>query len=109
MDDTTNNVQPVTPREDAIFLTFVALRGMPEVQKHSRPGSNTVGQVQARLQKRLRIPLVFLCLQCANGESFMPLPDLTLEQLAELHGVKDSTNNKWSLTFVASTSTEAFS
>lgn len=99
---------PLTPREDAVHLTFIALRGMPDVQKHTRPGNNTVGQLQARLQKRLKIPMVFLCLQLANNESFMPLPDLTLEQLAEFHGTKDPETGKWALTFAASTTTEAF-
>jgi hypothetical protein len=105
MDETTNSA---SNREDAVALTFIALRGMPEVQKHSRPGNNTVGQLQARLQKRLKIPAVFLCLQLPSGESFMPLPDLALEQLAELYGLLDATTGKPALTFVASTTTEAF-
>jgi hypothetical protein len=106
MDDTTN--APATPREDAVMLTFVALRGMPDVQKHSRPGNSTIGQLQARLQKRLRIPQVFLCLQLPNNETFMPLPDLTLEQVSEVFGSKDAETGKWVLTFAASTTTEAF-
>ncbi|CUG01625.1 Hypothetical protein, putative [Bodo saltans] len=106
MDESAN--VPVTPREDAVNLTFIALRGMPDVQKHSRPGNSTIGQLQARLQKRLKIPLVFLCLQLPNNETFMPLPDLTLDQLSEIFGSKDAETGKWALTFAASTTTEAF-
>lgn len=102
--------QPAAPSvATAVLCKFLRSRGIgEEIKDFTRPSDTNIGQVQARLQQKLKIPAVFVCLHhAASGEAFLPLPDMTLEEAAELFGVRDA-EGKPTVTFSAATTTEAF-
>lgn len=102
-----NRATSEAPASSSVVCKFVHCRGLnTDIKDFSRPAATSIGQLQARLQQKLKQPAVFLSL-LSQGDSFMPLPDRTLGTIAALYGTTDA-EGRLVVSFAASTTTEAF-